>query len=112
VGNNQPAKSTHCAYFCKQARNNVTDGKNPCYTPRIGPADAEEVKSMDDNQSSRRRLATLDEVKRDLLPLPKSTLYDRARYGKLPGVVRVGRRIFVDLDVLETWIDNGGDTAN
>ena len=58
----------------------------------------------------RRRLATIDEVRRDLLPLPKSSLYDLARYGKLPGVVRVGRRILFDLDVLDAWIDSGGAT--
>ncbi len=59
---------------------------------------------------SRRRLATIDEVRRDFLPLPKSSLYDLARYGKLPGVVRVGRRVLFDLDQLESWIDSGGAT--
>ena len=59
-------------------------------------------------ETGRRRLATIDEVRRDLLPLPKSSLYDLARYGKLPGVVRVGRRVLFDLDVLEEWILDGG----
>ena len=59
-------------------------------------------------ETGRRRLATIDEVRRDLLPLPKSSLYDLARYGKLPGVVRVGRRVLFDLDVLEDWILDGG----
>lgn len=58
----------------------------------------------------RRRLATIDEVRRDLLPLPKSSIYDLARYGKLPGEVRVGRRVLFDLDQLEAWIDSGGAT--
>lgn len=57
---------------------------------------------------SRRRLATIDEVRRDLLPLPKSSIYDLARYGKLPGVVRVGKRVLFDVDQLEAWIDAGG----
>ena len=58
----------------------------------------------------RRRLATIDEVRRDLLPLPKSSIYDLAKYGKLPGVVHVGRRVLFDVDQLEAWIDAGGAT--
>ena len=56
----------------------------------------------------RRRLATINDVRRDLLPLPKSSIYDLARYGKLPGVVRVGKRVLFDVDELEAWIDAGG----
>jgi len=55
----------------------------------------------------RRRLGTVDDVL-DLLPLPKSSLYDLARYGRMPGVVRVGRRLFFDLDQLDAWIASGG----
>jgi len=55
----------------------------------------------------RRLLGTVDDVL-DLLPLPKSSLYDLARYGRMPGVVRVGRRLFFDLDQLDAWIASGG----
>ena len=65
-------------------------------------------RSTRNTEEGRRRLATVDEVKRDLLPLPKSSLYDLARYGKIPGVVRVGRRVLFDLDQLEAWIESGG----
>jgi excisionase family DNA binding protein len=43
-----------------------------------------------------------------VLPLPKSSLYDLARYGRMPGVVRVGRRLLFDLDTLDDWIAAGG----
>ena len=56
-----------------------------------------------------RRLATEREVRARLLPIGKTTLYERARDGKIPGVVRVGQRVLFDLDVIEAWIDAGGD---
>ena len=60
-----------------------------------------------DKPRQRRRLGTVDDVM-DVLPLPKSSLYDLARYGRMPGVVRVGRRLLFDLDVLDDWIGKGG----
>ena len=60
-----------------------------------------------DQRPRRRRLGTIDDVL-EVLPLPKSSLYDLARYGRMPGVVRVGRRLLFDLDVLDDWIDEGG----
>lgn len=60
-----------------------------------------------DHRPQRRRLGTVDDVLA-VLPLPKSSLYDLARYGRMPGVVRVGRRLLFDLDVLDTWIGEGG----
>ena len=60
-----------------------------------------------DHRPPRRRLGTIDDVL-EVLPLPKSSLYDLARYGRIPGVVRVGRRLLFDLDVLDDWIDEGG----
>jgi excisionase family DNA binding protein len=59
---------------------------------------------------TRRRLGTIDDV-RAIVPLPKSSLYDLARYGKLPGVVRVGRRLLFDLDQLDQWLTAGGHRA-
>ncbi len=55
----------------------------------------------------RRRLGTIDDV-RAVLPLARNSIYDAARYGRLPGVVRVGKRVLFDLDVLDAWIDAGG----
>ena len=63
--------------------------------------------SSTDARRSMRRLGTVDDVL-EILPLPKSSLYDLARYGRMPGVVRVGRRLLFDLDVLHEWIDAGG----
>ena len=60
-----------------------------------------------DQPLQRRRLGTIDDV-REVLPLPKNSLYDLARYGRLPGVVRVGRRLLFDLDIINDWIDAGG----
>jgi len=61
---------------------------------------------------SRRRLVSLrDPQVRELLGcLPLSTLYDLARASppKLPGIIRIGRRVLVDLDKVEAWIEAGG----
>jgi excisionase family DNA binding protein len=59
------------------------------------------------SERPRRRLGTVDDVLA-VLPLPKSSLYDLARYGRMPGVVRVGRRLLFDLDTLDEWIAAGG----
>ena len=55
----------------------------------------------------RRRLGTIDEL-REIIPLARNSLYDAARYGRMPGVVRVGRRVLFDLDVVDAWIASGG----
>ena len=54
----------------------------------------------------RRRLGTVDDVLA-VLPLARSSLYDHVRAGRLPGVVRVGRRLLYDLDELDRWLDAG-----
>lgn len=59
------------------------------------------------HERPRRRLGSIEDV-RQVLPLPKSSLYDLAKFGKLPGTVRVGRRVLFDLDVLDDWIASGG----
>ena len=66
--------------------------------------------SEPDQRPTRRRLGTIDDVRRDFLPLPKSSLYDGFRFNRIPGAVRVGKRLLVDLDVLGHWIDAGGGT--
>jgi len=55
----------------------------------------------------RRRLGSIGDV-RGVVPLPRSSLYDLARRHQLPGVVRIGRRLLFDLDVIEAWIAGGG----
>ena len=60
-----------------------------------------------DPRPASRRLGTIDDVL-EVLPLPKSSVYELARYGRMPGVVRVGRRLLFDLDAITTWIDSGG----
>lgn len=59
---------------------------------------------------SQRRFASVSDVSK-LLGLPRSTIYDRARDKRLPGVVRVGQRILFDLEKLERWLEAGGDYA-
>ena len=60
--------------------------------------------------NTRRRLGNVDDVL-DILPIAKSSVYDLAREGRLPGVVKVGRRLLFDLQVLDLWIERGGGTA-
>ena len=62
-----------------------------------------------DCERPRRRLGTIDDVLA-VLPLARNSVYDAARYGRMPGVVRVGRRVLFDLDRIEAWIDAGGGT--
>ncbi len=57
----------------------------------------------------RRRLGTIQDLQQ-LLPLARNTIYDSARLGKLPGVVKVGRRVLFDMDVVEAWLDAGGES--
>lgn len=45
------------------------------------------------------------------LALPLATLYDLARDRKVPGAIRIGRRLVFDLDTLEPWLDAGGHLA-
>ena len=64
----------------------------------------------------RRRIVPLRDPRvRELLGnLPLSTLYDLARTSppQLPGVVRVRRRVLVDLGKVEAWVDAGGTPWN
>lgn len=57
---------------------------------------------------ARRRLVTAAEAA-DMLALPMTSLYGHARAGTIPGVVRIGRRVQFDLDVLNVWLDAGGE---
>ena len=55
-----------------------------------------------------RRLVSVAFI-RELLDLSQSTVYEWAHNGKLPGAVKVGSRVRFDLDVIEAWLDAGGD---
>lgn len=43
------------------------------------------------------------------LGVPLHRGYEIARARKVPGIVRIGRQIRVNMDVLEEWIASGGD---
>ncbi len=63
-----------------------------------------------DSERPRRRLGTIDDL-RAVIPLARNSLYDSARLGRLPGVVKIGRRVLFDLDVIDRWLDSGGERA-
>lgn len=58
----------------------------------------------------RRRLATAKDLSEEL-GIPLTSIYDRTREGRIPGAIRIGRRILYDLDKLEAWLDAGGEYA-
>ena len=45
----------------------------------------------------------------DLLDVPVSSVYEMTRQGRIPAVIRFGRHIRYDRDVLERWLKNGGE---
>jgi excisionase family DNA binding protein len=55
-----------------------------------------------------RQLVTIPEVA-ERLGIPAASAYDLVRENRLPGIVRVGRRVRVRSDELERWIERGGD---
>lgn len=70
---------------------------------------AESVHNTKLSALSRRRLVPAAVVAR-MLGIPLSSVYDHARSGRLPGVVRIGRRVLFDLEALEWWVARGGET--
>jgi len=58
----------------------------------------------------RRRLVNAKTLS-DLYGWPLTSVYDNTRAGKIPGAIRIGRRIMYDLDKLEPWLDAGGEYA-
>jgi len=58
----------------------------------------------------RRRLTTARDIS-EQLGIPLTNIYDRTREGRIPGAIRIGRRILYDLDKLEAWLDAGGEYA-
>ena len=41
-------------------------------------------------------------------PLPRTTIYEMARRGDIPGTVYFGRRVLFDEDKICKWIEDGG----
>lgn len=64
--------------------------------------------SLSTPQDRQARFASIAEIS-TLLGLPRSTMYERAKRRAIPGVVRVGQRILIDLTKLEPWLEAGGD---
>ena len=60
--------------------------------------------------NARRRLGTVSDAL-ELIPVSRSTFYELVRTGRVPGVVKVGRRRLVDLEALDVWISQGGEAA-
>lgn len=55
-----------------------------------------------------RRLASANVVS-EYLGVPLTTLYNWTQANRIPGIIRVGRRVLFDLDKLDAWLDAGGD---
>lgn len=59
------------------------------------------------SNSQNRYLKVLDVAA--LMDVPASTVYDLARQKRIAGIVRFGRHIRFDRDVLERWLKEGGE---
>jgi len=57
-----------------------------------------------------RRLLTIKEVS-ERFGVPKSWLYARSRHNALPGMVRLGKYVRFNADIIEEYIENGGDSC-
>ena len=72
--------------------------------------------SVSESVVGRRRLVPLsDPGVRELTgAVPVSTLYQLARHvpPRLPGVVKIGRRVQIDLEKLEAWVEAGGERVS
>lgn len=66
--------------------------------------------STRNDQPRRRRLGNAKAVS-ELLDLSLPNLYERSRLGKIPGTIRIGKRVLYDLDQIDAWLDAGGDAA-
>lgn len=44
------------------------------------------------------------------LDKPESSIYQMVKEKRIPGVVRLGRTIRFKSDVIEAWIENGGES--
>ena len=56
---------------------------------------------------AKRKLITVEAVA-ERLDVPKSTVYEAARQGRIGGVVRLGRVLRFDPDKFEVWLESGG----
>ena len=60
------------------------------------------------NRRYSRKVVTEAEL-RQMIPFARSTTYYYAQKGYIPGVIRVGRRVYFDLQKIEAWIEAGGN---
>ncbi len=56
-------------------------------------------------------LGTVDDLAARL-GVRRGRAYDLVREGRVPGVVRIGRQIRIDLDAVDDWIRAGGDAED
>ena len=54
-----------------------------------------------------RKLVTVDELSQ-YLSLPKATIYTWVSLKKIPGVVKLGRALRFELEVIDSWIKENG----
>ncbi len=64
-----------------------------------------------ETSAARRRLGTMRDAA-EALGIPLASAYELARDDRLPGVVRIGRLVRIDLERLDAWIDSGGDNRS
>lgn len=58
----------------------------------------------------RRRLVPAKELSKTL-GMSLTSVYELTRAGRIPGGIKIGRRILFDADKLEAWLDAGGEYA-
>jgi excisionase family DNA binding protein len=52
-------------------------------------------------------MLTVDEVATEFLRTTRRAVYQMVHRGRIPGVVRVGRRLLFRTDALIHWLENG-----
>lgn len=58
----------------------------------------------------RRRLVPAKELSKTL-GMSLTSVYENTRAGRIPGAIKIGRRVLFDADKLEAWLDAGGEYA-
>ena len=59
--------------------------------------------------NERKTLTVVEAAK--ILGIGRNTAYELARQGKLPGALRLGRRVLVSRKALEAFLEGGGDAG-
>lgn len=58
---------------------------------------------LNDSQEAQSNLITIDQAA-ELLQLAKPTIYSKHSKGEIPGICKVGKKLFFEKDVLIQWI--------